>query len=89
MPHRFLQFVCAIALLAPAGPGGPPQFELKSLRGLDFTLRGVSASAWISQLSAKRDRFSGSIRFADGGVCRNPDKKAVLNNPWNLIQIER
>jgi hypothetical protein len=39
MPHRFLQFVCAIALLVPVGPGGPPQFELKSLRGLDFTLQ--------------------------------------------------
>jgi len=39
MLTRFLQFVCAIALLDPAGPGGTPQFEVKSLRGIDFTLQ--------------------------------------------------
>ena len=39
MPGRFLQFVCGIALVAAGAPVGAPTFEVKSLRGFDFTLQ--------------------------------------------------
>ncbi len=39
MPGRFLQFVCGIALLAASAPIGAPTFEVKPLRGFDFTLQ--------------------------------------------------
>ncbi len=39
MPGRFLQFVCGIALLAASAPVGAPTFEVKPLRGFDFTLQ--------------------------------------------------
>ena len=39
MLDRFLQLVCIIALIATATPEGAPVFDVKSPRGLDFTLQ--------------------------------------------------
>jgi enediyne biosynthesis protein E4 len=39
MLDRFLQFVCILALIATATPQGAPIFDVKSPRGLDFTLQ--------------------------------------------------
>src|SRR5260221_341570 len=39
MLSRPLQFVCAAALVAMAGPSGTPQFEVTSPRGIDFILQ--------------------------------------------------
>jgi hypothetical protein len=39
MLDRFLQLVCIIALIAPATPDGALTFEVKSPRGIDFTLQ--------------------------------------------------
>jgi hypothetical protein len=39
MLNRFLQFVCAIAALVAAAPGGSPIFDVKTLRGIDFVLQ--------------------------------------------------
>src|ERR1700686_3258548 len=39
MLDRFLQLVCILALIATATPQGAPIFDVKSPRGLDFTLQ--------------------------------------------------
>src|ERR1700752_3048177 len=39
MLDRFLQLVCILALMATAAPQGAPIFDVKSPRGLDFTLQ--------------------------------------------------
>jgi enediyne biosynthesis protein E4 len=45
MLDRFLQLVSLIALIAAAPPNGAPTFEVKSPRGIDFTLQN-SPTAW-------------------------------------------
>jgi hypothetical protein len=39
MLARFVQLVCAIALIAASAPDGSPVFEVNSPRGIDFTLQ--------------------------------------------------
>jgi hypothetical protein len=39
MLHRFLQFVCAIALMVPTTPAPSPLFDVTAPRGIDFTLQ--------------------------------------------------
>ena len=38
MLHRCFHLVCAVALLGASDPGSAPMFEIKHLRGVDFTL---------------------------------------------------
>jgi hypothetical protein len=38
MLHRCFYLVCAVALLGASDPGGAPMFDVKHLRGVDFTL---------------------------------------------------
>ena len=38
MLHRCFHLVCAVALLGASDPGSAPMFEVKHLRGVDFTL---------------------------------------------------
>ena len=39
MLNRILQFVCAIGLMAATAPNGSPIFDVKTPRGIDFTLQ--------------------------------------------------
>src|ERR1700757_3992227 len=82
MLDRFSQLVCILALIATAPPQGAPLFDVKSPRGLDFTLQNSPTAqkylietmpGGVALLDYNNDGFL-DIFMVNGGRVADPMK---------------